>query len=91
MSDEVYRCMLVTAFMAQVLVVSFIPVIGSTLVFVHLCWLYSLYSFESVGCAAQHTAILLEQILFVPVWVGCLCSSVLFPLVLLCVACFACP
>lgn len=46
MSDEVYRCLLVTAFMVQVTLVSFIPVIGSTLVFVHLCWLYSLYSFE---------------------------------------------
>jgi etoposide-induced 2.4 mRNA len=48
MSDEVYRLLLVTAYMAQVTVVSFIPYIGSTLVFVHLCWLYSLYSFESV-------------------------------------------
>lgn len=49
MSDEVYRFLLVTAFMIQVTCVSFIPFVGSTLVFMHLCWLYSLYSFESVN------------------------------------------
>ena len=46
MSDEVYRLLLVTAFMIQTTAVSFIPVVGNTLVLVHMCWMYSLYSFE---------------------------------------------
>ena len=53
MSDEVYRLLLVTAFMIQITVLSFIPYIGTPLVVVHLCWLYSLYSFESVR---RHTS-----------------------------------
>ena len=51
MSDEVYRLLLVTAFMLQITAVSFIPIVGNALVVVHLCWLYSLYSFESVAAA----------------------------------------
>lgn len=47
MSDEVYRLLLVTAYMIQITLVSFIPFgIGYALVVLHLCWMYSLYSFE---------------------------------------------
>ena len=59
MSDEVYRLLLVSAFMLQITAVSFVPLIGSTLVAMHLCWMYSLYSFESHHTAhteAQRTA-----------------------------------
>src|SRR5689334_8094703 len=46
MSDEVYRLLLVSAYMVQLTLVSFVPYIGTPLVWIHLCWLYSLYSFE---------------------------------------------
>lgn len=47
MSDEVYRLLLVTAYMLQMTLVSFLPFgIGNILVLCHLCWMYSLYSFE---------------------------------------------
>jgi hypothetical protein len=46
MSDEVYRLFLVSAFAGQMTLVSFLPYIGAPLVFVHLCWMCSLYSFE---------------------------------------------
>jgi hypothetical protein len=43
MSDEVYRLLLVTAYMMQITLVSFVPFgIGNALVVVHLCWMYSL-------------------------------------------------
>jgi hypothetical protein len=47
MSDEVYRLLLVSAYMVQMTLVSFVPFgIGNFLVILHLCWMYSLYSFE---------------------------------------------
>jgi len=46
MSDELYRLLLVTAFMAWITLLSFIPIVGNPLLIVNLCWLYSLYSFE---------------------------------------------
>lgn len=47
MSDEVYRLLLVSAYMVQLTIVSLIPFgIGDVLAVVHLCWMYSLYSFE---------------------------------------------
>jgi etoposide-induced 2.4 mRNA len=47
MSDEVYRLLLVTAYTIQITLTSFLPFgIGSILVLIQLCWMYSLYSFE---------------------------------------------
>lgn len=46
MAEEVYRTLLITCFMVQVFVMSFIPVVGKFLAGLHFCWLYALYSFE---------------------------------------------
>ena len=46
MSEELYRLLLVSLFLVQLSLVSLLPVVGQPLSVLHLCWLYSLYSFE---------------------------------------------
>ena len=46
MSEELYRLLLVTLFLVQLSLVSMLPVVGQPLSVLHMCWLYSLYSFE---------------------------------------------
>ena len=46
MSEELYRLLLVTLFLLQLSLVSLLPYVGPALSVLHLCWLYSLYSFE---------------------------------------------
>ena len=46
MSEELYRLLLVTLFLVQLSLVSLLPVVGPPLATLHICWLYSLYSFE---------------------------------------------
>lgn len=46
MSEEAYRLLLAMSFSIQSAIFAFIPVIGPYISFIHLCWLYSWYSFE---------------------------------------------
>jgi len=46
MADELYRVLLIGSFMIQMSLVSLIPYIGNVLSLMHICWIYSLYSFE---------------------------------------------
>ena len=53
MSEELYRLLLVTLFLVQLSLVSLVPVFGPPLSVLHMCWLYSLYSFEYKWCSAD--------------------------------------
>ena len=46
MSEELYRLLLVSLFLVQLSLVSLLPIVGQPLCVLHMCWLYSLYSFE---------------------------------------------
>jgi etoposide-induced 2.4 mRNA len=46
MAEEIYRIILVGAYMIQVTVCSLVPVVGQVVVVMQLAWLYALYSFE---------------------------------------------
>jgi etoposide-induced 2.4 mRNA len=46
LAGELYRVLLTLSFLLQHFLVSFIPYVGKYLSFIHMCWLYSLYSFE---------------------------------------------
>jgi len=46
MAEELYRTLLFGSFMVQKTLSSFIPYIGFPISTIHLCWIYSLYSFE---------------------------------------------
>mmetsp|Transcript_16346 Transcript_16346/g.24619 ORF Transcript_16346/g.24619 Transcript_16346/m.24619 type:complete len:298 (+) Transcript_16346:98-991(+) len=45
-SEKIYNFFLTLGLYLQMFAVSFIPLVGSILCFVHVCWLYSLYSFD---------------------------------------------
>ena len=55
MSEELYRLLLVSLFLVQLSLVSLLPVVGPPLALLHMCWLYSLYSFEYKWQVNTHT------------------------------------
>lgn len=46
MAEELYRLLLITSFLIQCVIISFVPYIGSWLSIIHYSWLHALYSFE---------------------------------------------
>lgn len=46
MSEEVYRLLLIGSFFLEITLFSLVPIIGRLVWSIHLCWLYSFYSFE---------------------------------------------
>jgi etoposide-induced 2.4 mRNA len=46
MAEELFRALFLLVFTVQTLAVAFIPYLGEWLMMLHMCWLYSLYSFE---------------------------------------------
>jgi etoposide-induced 2.4 mRNA len=46
LASEIVRAVVLLVFVLQNALCSFVPFIGKYIAFIHLCWLYSLYSFE---------------------------------------------
>jgi len=46
LTEKVYQAFLTIGLYLQMFAVTFIPALGGPLCFVHVCWLYSLYSFD---------------------------------------------